>query len=472
MLSMIVWLLLTQGIPALAGQGGSISGTVKDAAGIPAAHVRVAAMVRPDSLQDSVSVASFASLTETDDLGRYRLENISPGHYFIVAGRVDLPTYFPGKLEMKDGTDILITAGTLLSGIDFALNDRSTGRMSSGIGSIATAPSGWEIPIRITVEDRGKLPVSSPNGVPKVRLTRVSDGVITDARWDSTSIFMPLAPTSEFQVSLVDIPEGYTLRSITSDSVDLRSNPLKLPPINSAPAAQISLSTSAGNISVQPMQLANLLTVFLTSGPQRTAAISITLTKEVGQATASGVSITGKSNFRIESIDISGKPGMLYSDSTFEFRGIAAGVHNIVGHPLAAIPGHTTTGASIVVGDRDLTGIELEEIVETPLTPSENPTPPIRRAPGQIRLASVHGNVRDEVSGLAVAKGRSTTGSVTVNNDYMPYTINDDGEFVIPHLLPGNYRLNVFVFGYGSYTKSITIGDEDVRVDILVHEIN
>ena len=94
MLSMIVWLLLTQGIPALAGQSGSISGTVKDVAGMPAAHVRVAAMVRPDSLQDSVSVASFASLTETDDLGRYQLENISPGHYYVVAGRVDSPRIF------------------------------------------------------------------------------------------------------------------------------------------------------------------------------------------------------------------------------------------------------------------------------------------------------------------------------------------------------------------------------------------
>src|SRR5215471_11942621 len=151
MLNALICLLLMQGIPAVAGQSGSITGTLKNESGTPAAHVRVAAMVRPDSLQDAVSVASFASLTETDDQGRYRLENISPGHYYVVAGRVDLPTYFPGKLEMKNGTDILITAGVLLRGIDFALNDRSAGRMS-GIGT--SAPSGWEIPIRITVEDR------------------------------------------------------------------------------------------------------------------------------------------------------------------------------------------------------------------------------------------------------------------------------------------------------------------------------
>ena len=29
---------------------------------------------------------------------------------------------------MKEGTDILITAGALLRGIDFALNDRSAGK--------------------------------------------------------------------------------------------------------------------------------------------------------------------------------------------------------------------------------------------------------------------------------------------------------------------------------------------------------
>src|SRR5215471_19690446 len=102
MLGTLVWLLVMQGMPVLAGQSGSISGTLKNAAGMPAAHVRVAAMVRPDSAQDSNSVSSFASLTETDDLGRYRLENVPPGHYYIVAGRVDLPTFFPGKVEMKD----------------------------------------------------------------------------------------------------------------------------------------------------------------------------------------------------------------------------------------------------------------------------------------------------------------------------------------------------------------------------------
>jgi len=424
-------------------------------------------MVRPDSLQDAVSVASFASLTETDEQGRFRLENISPGHYYIVAGRVDLPTYFPGKIEMKDGTDVLMTAGVALTGIDFALNDRSAGRMGG-----SPAPNGWQIPIRITVDDRGKLPIYSPNGVPKIRLTRISDGVVTDSRWDLSSIFIPLAPTSDFRVTLADIPDEYVLKSITSGSVDLKSNPLLLPPISTPAAAQINVVLPANaNANTQLLTLLSSSISIIGGTPQQTSGISITLTKTSPTGPASGVIVTGKSNARIESIDISGKPGVLFSDSTFEFRGITAGKYNIIGHP-AAGAATSPIAASILVGDRNLDGIELEEIIEKPLSPAEGTASVDRRVPGQIRLASIRGNVRDEISGRPVAKGRSTTGSVTVNDNSVPYTINDDGDFVIPHLLPGNYRINVFVFGYGSYTKMLTVGDVDVPVDILVHEIH
>src|SRR5262249_22784886 len=157
---------------------------------------------------------------------------------------VDLPTYFPGKIEMKDGADVLITAGVALAGIDFALNDQSFGRMGG-----SNIPNGWQIPIRITVEDRGKLPIYSPQGIPKVRLTRISDGVVSESRWDSSSIFIPVAPTSDFRVTLVNIPDGYALKSITSGTVDLQSNPLLLPAIKSPPTMTQVVPVAVGPVN-------------------------------------------------------------------------------------------------------------------------------------------------------------------------------------------------------------------------------
>jgi hypothetical protein len=94
----ILVLLLAQGIPAL---------------GLPASGIRVAAMALQDASQDRVS-ASMVSITQTDAAGRYRLEDIPPGRYYIVAGRVDLPTFYPGVLEMTAAREILITPDSSL----------------------------------------------------------------------------------------------------------------------------------------------------------------------------------------------------------------------------------------------------------------------------------------------------------------------------------------------------------------------
>jgi len=80
--------LFVQGT-ALQNENGTITGVLKTSAGQPAVGVRGAAM---------------ASLVTTDAAGRYRLENIPPGRYYITAGRVDFPTYFPGALDTSAGT--------------------------------------------------------------------------------------------------------------------------------------------------------------------------------------------------------------------------------------------------------------------------------------------------------------------------------------------------------------------------------
>src|SRR5690348_258428 len=100
---MTLWLflsiLLTQQPLPQAGSG-VITGVVRLPDGGPARGVRVAAMVPPDSGFNPGNASELAAIGKTDEFGRYRLEDVPPGRYYVVAGRVDAPTYYPGVQGM------------------------------------------------------------------------------------------------------------------------------------------------------------------------------------------------------------------------------------------------------------------------------------------------------------------------------------------------------------------------------------
>src|SRR4029077_15114508 len=56
-------------------------------------------------------------------------------------------------------------------------------------------------------------------------------------------------------------------------------------------------------------------------------------------------------------IYLSGTSGTIYSDGTYEFRGVPPGRHSIAAFGASGV---LSLGASIVVGDRDLEGVLLE----------------------------------------------------------------------------------------------------------------
>ena len=86
-------ILALQGIPVQ--QGATVTGILRDSRGTPVGGVRVAAVARGDVIENAAG-ESMAGITETDTQGRFTLENIPPGRYYIAAGRVDFPTYYPG----------------------------------------------------------------------------------------------------------------------------------------------------------------------------------------------------------------------------------------------------------------------------------------------------------------------------------------------------------------------------------------
>src|SRR6187200_1678060 len=100
---------------AFAGQqtaaNGSIAGFVKAAPGVSAEGIRVSAVAVPGVAAAADEGLALVTITQTDKTGRYVLENIPPGRYYIAAGFVAAPIFHPGVQETRAATIVTVTAG-------------------------------------------------------------------------------------------------------------------------------------------------------------------------------------------------------------------------------------------------------------------------------------------------------------------------------------------------------------------------
>jgi hypothetical protein len=100
--------------------GGTVTGQIRLPDGTPAADVRVGAMAV--SLPGEPGEATVLdSIATTDDAGRYQLIGISPGRYYIVAGALAAPTFYPGKDRSSEATVLTIEAGSHAEAVDFTI---------------------------------------------------------------------------------------------------------------------------------------------------------------------------------------------------------------------------------------------------------------------------------------------------------------------------------------------------------------
>jgi hypothetical protein len=415
-----------QGIPVLPNQGGTITGVLRSATGLPAAGVRVAAQSRPEALTDLATASSYAGLAETDNAGRFTLENIPPGRYYIVAGRVDAPTYYPGTVQPAAGTIVTVKPGETMAGIDFVLNNASVGR-ANGDNNAA-----WVAGLSVSVEG-GKIPLFASGLFPVLRFTRPNNPPI-DVGLESPNVTLP-STTSDYRVSVVNLPQNYSVKSIISGSTDLKVGPLQFPGSRTIPVG---------------------ITLVLTQSQARPSA----------GVRVSGQVVAGRNpKDSRRSIYLSGIPGTVYIDGTFDFVGVLPGRHSVV--TLYSPEGLRPLGASVVVGDRDISGVELEEVAVAPFA-ADQPTAPLAagaRAPGaRIPLASIRGKIIDGDS-----KEPFNAGKVAVNADLSrTFPLNDDGTFEVSHLLPGRYQVEVMVFAVGSVSRTVVIDDQDETLDLSI----
>lgn len=114
--AMLVALTLVAGSQQI--RGGAIEGQLRTPDGEPAVGVRVGVKA-----VDQLGVDSFMGLIETGADGRYRLEDLPVGRYYLVAGPVGAPFYYPG-LDTAEGATIVTVAGATLTGFNFTVDPR------------------------------------------------------------------------------------------------------------------------------------------------------------------------------------------------------------------------------------------------------------------------------------------------------------------------------------------------------------
>jgi hypothetical protein len=203
--------------------------------------------------------------------------------------------------------------------------------------------------------------------------------------------------------------------------------------------------------------------------PQASASgISITIAPEPVSVTP-GVRVAGRIRGSANrSIYLSGRPGTLYSDGTFEFHGVAPGRHTLLtlDNPSSLPP----LGASVVVGTRDVEDVVLEELLILPFDSNAtvDPLPAGAHPSGSVvPLASIRGRVVDEATRMPLDAGR-----ITLNSNSLTYALNMEGRFEIPRLLPGIYNLEVWAYGVGSISRSVVVDDQNIELDLEIRGPN
>ena len=441
------FILFTQGITQAPTDSGTVTGIVKTSSGAPAAGVRVSAMAR------ATADVSTSSLTQTDEQGRYRLENIPPGSYVIAAGRVALPTFFPGTLDMSKGTPVSVAASAVVTNINITMDDASI-RPSDSATDVSDV-AGLTLPVQVRMEGDAKQPIFADGRSVMVRFTRTKDGAISESPLNASILNLPVPnslPGYEYRVTIENLPGGYAVKSMVQDGVNLLSNTLKVTAKNFVQAEIPVYGAALPGAMLDKVRIA-----YGAGGPM--IPMEITLAGAASNP-AAGVRVRGKiragGNWELA---LEGSFAILFADGSFECRGVAPGRHVILLQDQLDSP-LRVLAASIVVGDKDLNDVMVDDIVVMPKAlqfPARTPPPGT-----VIPLASIRGRVSDNAT-----KNPVLGGSVTLSgSNNATFPIDSEGLFHISGLLPGSYDLTVEGSRHAAVRQAVLVGDEDVNLNI------
>jgi hypothetical protein len=275
-------LLLLQLPVGATSQAGAIAGRVRTSQGGPAVEVRVAATpVEAGNTTDGAP--TLLSIGQTDSEGRYRLENIPPGNYYVLAGLLDRPTYYPAAVQPSAARVVKVAAGATTQGVDFSLVRSAgvsvKGRVVRADGSTTTRqqlymnptsggvykpfnvevasdssfaftrvpPGNYNIvlspgfpgakPFLITVGEidvegleffvprvrmvSGEIIINDGSPLPRLSLSFIGSDATIPGNLGNGGAFRINLPEGDYRILLSGFPFGYTGESITHGSTDL-----------------------------------------------------------------------------------------------------------------------------------------------------------------------------------------------------------------------------------------------------------
>jgi hypothetical protein len=220
------------------------------------------------------------SIVQTDAQGNYRLEGVMPGRFYITAGLVDLPSYYPGVISINEARVVTVAGGAAISGIDFKMgravaltvrghvkldagatlpqlarvlmtgsapgNSRNLivpsdgsfafdgvppGRYTIGVSpTYGTSPQQIvlsdkdleiELVIRPTVVASGKVVVEGNGARPRINLHFMSGATAAASLGvSSNGTFNVQLPAGTYRLEVGGVPPGYRLKSVTAGSMD------------------------------------------------------------------------------------------------------------------------------------------------------------------------------------------------------------------------------------------------------------
>jgi hypothetical protein len=475
-----------------------ITGRILSADGSPVTGVRVGAFAvstLPSNAPLSTSDAAIMSLSQTDAQGRYRLENVPQGRYYIVADWTNSPIYFPGVALASDARVITIAGNAALENQDFRLSQpmwlKVRGRVireGHRAGSqVILSGNGPALTANIAADGSFEFPVVRPgvyqarvaprlNALPAIPVT-VRDKDISDLE-----LTIPLSAVTDVRVTLKVALEGEGLlprfqlqyESLGQSGIpgvrgmlingpttqlavplgEFRLRPAS-PGTLALPAGYFFKSITSGSVDLlsTPLQITAadapeiLITLGVSSRPW--VKVSGRMTKLEG-ATATGVSI------RLEGPSIpSGSPLAVWvdPDGSFEFPMVLPGTYQA-----RITPATDPFGRTIVVGATDLTNIEIPFKLP-PLKVEGRTDSPQLRQQGQLRPTQI---LRAVLAPELVGPGQAPLVTVVENN----------GTFAFASVPPGLYGLSISICEFDVCTSSggipIVVDKDLTGIDIPV----
>jgi len=118
---------------------GAVAGKLETVDGIPAVATRVVAIAvpkGPNNADDSLNYFELSSPTDrtlTDNEGNFRLQELVPGRYYLLAGAAPNGTYYPDAANVRGAQVIDIEAGIEVPNLNFRLLHKLGGKLSGHV---------------------------------------------------------------------------------------------------------------------------------------------------------------------------------------------------------------------------------------------------------------------------------------------------------------------------------------------------